>query len=85
MIDTRAWAERARSFGETIFSEINTLAQRHDALNLGQGAPDFAPPEFVIVIVWPTQGSLGATSPKFRLRGETVLAGLTTHAPPASG
>lgn len=27
--------------GETIFTEINTLAAKHDAINLGQGFPDF--------------------------------------------
>lgn len=35
-------------FGETIFSEITALAVKHGAVNLGQGAPDFAPPDFVM-------------------------------------
>jgi N-succinyldiaminopimelate aminotransferase len=34
-------ARRVVGFGTTIFSEINVLAQRHHAVNLGQGAPDF--------------------------------------------
>ncbi len=41
-----AMAERVARFGTTIFSEINALARQHNAVNLGQGAPDFdAPPE----------------------------------------
>ena len=39
--------ERLRGFGESIFAEINRLAQQHKAVNLGQGAPDFDGPEFV--------------------------------------
>jgi N-succinyldiaminopimelate aminotransferase len=41
-------ARRTQAFGETIFSEISALAAAHGAVNLGQGFPDFAPPEFVI-------------------------------------
>jgi N-succinyldiaminopimelate aminotransferase len=41
-------SHRARQFGETIFSEISALAQSHGAVNLGQGFPDFDPPEFVL-------------------------------------
>jgi aspartate/methionine/tyrosine aminotransferase len=44
-------AERTRSFGETIFSEISALALQHGAVNLGQGFPDFAPPDFVLQAV----------------------------------
>jgi aspartate/methionine/tyrosine aminotransferase len=40
-------ADRARSFGQTIFSEITALAIEHGAVNLGQGFPDFQPPQFV--------------------------------------
>jgi N-succinyldiaminopimelate aminotransferase len=35
--------------GTTIFSEINTLAARHQAVNLGQGKPDFDGPDSVVV------------------------------------
>ncbi len=45
---TLAGARRTHHFGETIFSEFTALAQRHGAVNLGQGAPDFAPPGFVL-------------------------------------
>lgn len=32
-------------FGTTIFTEMSALAAAHGAVNLGQGFPDFAPPE----------------------------------------
>lgn len=35
-------------FGETVFSEMTALAVAHDAVNLGQGFPDFEPPAFVL-------------------------------------
>jgi len=45
-------ANRVATFGTTIFTEINMLAQRHNALNLGQGKPDFdAPPDVVEQLV----------------------------------
>jgi len=34
-------SQRVATFGTTIFTEINALAQRYNALNLGQGKPDF--------------------------------------------
>lgn len=40
-------AERIRGFGTTIFTEMNTLAAEHHAVNLSQGMPDFAGPEFI--------------------------------------
>jgi N-succinyldiaminopimelate aminotransferase len=41
-------SNRVAGFGTTIFTEINELAQKHGALNLGQGKPDFnAPPSIV--------------------------------------
>ncbi len=40
--------ERMRGFGTTIFSEMTTLAQTHDAVNLGQGFPDDGPPAHVV-------------------------------------
>ena len=39
-------ATRLARFGETIFSEISRLAVQHDAVNLGQGFPDFDGPDF---------------------------------------
>jgi N-succinyldiaminopimelate aminotransferase len=40
-------ARRVRAFGTTIFAEMTTLANQHQAVNLGQGFPDFAAPEFL--------------------------------------
>lgn len=40
-------AERIQSFGTTVFTVWTQLAQKYQALNLGQGFPDFSPPEFV--------------------------------------
>lgn len=40
--------EKLRPFGTTIFAEMTALAQKHDAINLAQGFPDFeGPPEVV--------------------------------------
>lgn len=41
-------ADRVVPFGTTIFTEINVLAQQHNAINLGQGRPDFDGPASVI-------------------------------------
>src|SRR5215471_9931730 len=49
-------AQRVATFGTTIFTEINTLAQQYNALNLGQGKPDFdAPPDVIMQLVQATQ------------------------------
>lgn len=45
---SRHTARRIAPFGETVFAEYTRLAQQHDAVNLGQGFPDFAPPGFVL-------------------------------------
>jgi len=41
-------AHRVATFGTTVFTEINTLAQQYNALNLGQGKPDFDTPADII-------------------------------------
>ena len=41
-------SDRVAGFGTTIFTEINQLAAQHNALNLGQGKPDFDGPQDVI-------------------------------------
>nr|HET6904754.1 aminotransferase class I/II-fold pyridoxal phosphate-dependent enzyme [Ktedonobacteraceae bacterium] len=41
-------ARRVETFGTTIFTEVNTLAQQYQALNLGQGKPDFDTPVDII-------------------------------------
>ena len=49
-------ARRVSTFGTTVFTEINTLAQQYNALNLGQGKPDFdTPPDIVMHLVQAAQ------------------------------
>ena len=38
---------KAAQFSESVIREMTRLAQRHDAINLSQGFPDFAAPEAV--------------------------------------
>ena len=40
-------ATRIQGFGTSIFTEMTRLAIKHQAVNLGQGFPDFAGPDFV--------------------------------------
>lgn len=40
-------AARVQSFGHTVFAEYTALAIEHNAVNLGQGFPNFAAPDFV--------------------------------------
>ena len=42
-----AVSKRLEPFGVTIFSEITDLARRHDAINLGQGFPNWDGADFV--------------------------------------
>jgi aspartate/methionine/tyrosine aminotransferase len=45
---TRDYASpRVRGFGTSVFTEMSRLAREHDAVNLGQGFPDFPGPAFV--------------------------------------
>jgi N-succinyldiaminopimelate aminotransferase len=51
-MSTQRTCRRLRPFGETIFAEMTRLAQQHDAVNLGQGFPDFeGPPEIIAAAV----------------------------------
>lgn len=43
----RPTADRIGGFGTSVFTEMSRLAVEHQAINLGQGFPDFAGPEFV--------------------------------------
>lgn len=43
----RPVADRISGFGTSVFSEMSRLAVEHQAINLGQGFPDFAGPDFV--------------------------------------
>ncbi len=40
-------AERLSSFGESVFATWSRVAIENDAINLGQGFPDFAAPDFI--------------------------------------
>jgi N-succinyldiaminopimelate aminotransferase len=40
-------AQRVSNFGTTIFHEMTSLANQHQAVNLGQGFPDFPGPDFL--------------------------------------
>jgi aspartate/methionine/tyrosine aminotransferase len=40
-------SRRVSSFGETVFATYSRLARETGAIDLGQGFPDFEPPEFV--------------------------------------
>ncbi|MCA9903620.1 MAG: aminotransferase class I/II-fold pyridoxal phosphate-dependent enzyme [Anaerolineae bacterium] len=44
-----AIANRVATLGTTVFTEINDLALKHEAINLGQGRPDFDGPADIIV------------------------------------
>lgn len=40
-------ASRVADFGTTIFTEMTAMARAYNAINLGQGFPDFAAPDFI--------------------------------------
>ncbi|HXZ43818.1 MAG TPA: aminotransferase class I/II-fold pyridoxal phosphate-dependent enzyme, partial [archaeon] len=40
-------AQRVAGFGTSVFTEMSRLAVQHQAVNLGQGFPDFPGPDFV--------------------------------------
>lgn len=40
-------AKRVQHFGTTIFTEMTNLANEYQAINLGQGFPNFAAPDFI--------------------------------------
>jgi aspartate/methionine/tyrosine aminotransferase len=44
----KSTASRVSGFGPSAFGEMTLLAQQVGAVNLGQGFPDFAPPDFVL-------------------------------------
>ncbi len=44
---TFAPARRVQGFGETVFAEFTALALETGAINLGQGFPNFAAPDFI--------------------------------------
>jgi N-succinyldiaminopimelate aminotransferase len=57
-------SQRVAGFGTTVFVEINNLARQHNAVNLGQGAPDFdGPPEVLAAAVQAVNGALNQYAP----------------------
>ena len=59
-----AMSRRVAGFGTTVFVEINALAQQHNAVNLGQGAPDFdGPPELLAAAVKAVNSELNQYAP----------------------
>ena len=52
-------ARRVDTFGTTIFTEVNMLAQQYQALNLGQGKPDYdTPPDIIAHLIEAAQAGL---------------------------
>jgi len=57
-------SQRVAGFGTTIFADINALAAKHGAVNLGQGAPDFdGPPEVLAAAVKAVNSALNQYAP----------------------
>lgn len=57
-------SRRVAGFGTTVFVEINNLARECDAVNLGQGAPDFdGPPEVLQAAVTAVRSALNQYAP----------------------
>ncbi|MGE5216030.1 MAG: aminotransferase class I/II-fold pyridoxal phosphate-dependent enzyme [Chloroflexota bacterium] len=72
-------ARRVAGFGTTVFVEINALARRHDAVNLGQGAPDFdGPPEVLQAAVDAVNGAFNQYAPGVGMAA--VRAAIAHHA-----
>jgi len=60
----QAVSQRVAGFGTTVFVEINNLARQHNAVNLGQGAPDFdGPPEVLAAAVTAVNSALNQYAP----------------------
>ena len=64
-------SHRIATFGETVFAKYTRLAGEHDAVNLGQGFPDFDPPDFALEAL---RGSAAAYQQYPPLPGMPVLA-----------
>jgi N-succinyldiaminopimelate aminotransferase len=57
-------SQRVSGFGTTVFVEINNLARQYNAVNLGQGAPDFdGPPEVLAAAVEAVNSALNQYAP----------------------
>lgn len=72
-------SRRVAGFGTTVFSEINSLARAHGAVNLGQGAPDFdGPPEVLAAAVTAVNRRLNQYAPGIGMA--TARAAIARHA-----
>jgi N-succinyldiaminopimelate aminotransferase len=72
-------SRRVAGFGTTVFVEINHLARQHNAVNLGQGAPDFdGPPEVLAAAVEAVNGALNQYAPGIGL--PAARAAIAQHA-----
>lgn len=72
-------SQRVAGFGTTVFVEINDLARRHGAVNLGQGAPDFdGPPEVLAAAVKAVQSALNQYAPGIGM--PAARAAIANHA-----
>ncbi|RKH57720.1 aminotransferase class I/II-fold pyridoxal phosphate-dependent enzyme [Corallococcus aberystwythensis] len=57
-------AQRVSRFGTTVFSEFSALALKHQAVNLGQGFPDFDGPDAIKEAAWKAiQGGVNQYAP----------------------
>ncbi len=64
-------SRRIATFGETVFAHYTRLAQEHGAVNLGQGFPDFDPPDFALEALRESAGAYQQYPP---LPGMPVLS-----------
>jgi N-succinyldiaminopimelate aminotransferase len=72
-------SQRVAGFGTTVFVEINALARQYNAVNLGQGAPDFdGPPEVLAAAVKAVNGALNQYAPGIGM--PAVRAAIAQHA-----
>jgi N-succinyldiaminopimelate aminotransferase len=72
-------SQRVAGFGTTVFVEINNLARQHDAVNLGQGAPDFdGPPEVLAAAVKAVNSALNQYAPGIGMAA--ARAAIANHA-----
>jgi N-succinyldiaminopimelate aminotransferase len=73
-------SNRVAPYGTTIFAEINQLAAQHNAINLGQGRPDFdGPPDIIAAAVTALQDGRFNQYPP--MPGSVAMRGaIATHA-----
>jgi N-succinyldiaminopimelate aminotransferase len=77
--DMAVMSKRVAGFGTTVFVEINNLARQHNAVNLGQGAPDFdGPPEVLAAAVEAVNGAMNQYAPGIGM--PAVRAAIARHA-----